>query len=84
MFSPNNDGINDSWIIKGIEKYPNNRIVIYDRWGQEVFKSSSYNSEKAWKGRVKSNIVTEGVFYFVLELNNEEKKQYKGSITVIR
>ena len=84
MFSPNNDGINDSWIIKGIEKYPNNRIVIYDRWGQEVFKSSSYNSEKAWNGRVKSNIVTEGVFYFVLELNNEEKKQYKGSITVIR
>ena len=84
MFSPNDDGINDSWIIKGIEKYPNNRIVIYDRWGQEVFKTSSYNSEKAWTGKVKNNIVTEGVFYFVLELNDEEKKQYKGSITVIR
>ncbi|MBB79177.1 MAG: hypothetical protein CL844_09275 [Crocinitomicaceae bacterium] len=84
MFSPNNDGINDSWIIKGIEKYPNNTIVIYDRWGQEVFKTNSYNSEKAWNGKIKNNIVTEGVFYFVLELNNEENKQYKGSITVIR
>ncbi|MDG1148676.1 MAG: gliding motility-associated C-terminal domain-containing protein [Crocinitomicaceae bacterium] len=84
MFSPNGDGVNERWLIEGIEEYPNNSIHIYDRWGQEVFQSRSYSTTKAWDGTVKSGVVTEGVFFYVLELNDSKNKQYKGSITVIR
>lgn len=84
MFSPNGDDINELWIIEGIEDYPNNSIHIYDRWGQEVFQSRAYSLTKAWDGTVSSGTVTEGVFYYVLELNDEDNQQYKGSITVIR
>lgn len=84
MFSPNGDDINELWIIEGIEDYPDNSIHIYDRWGQEVFQSRAYSSSKAWDGTVRSGTVTEGVFYYVLELNDEDNQQYKGSITVIR
>jgi gliding motility-associated-like protein len=84
MFSPNGDNINDLWVISGIDKYPDNSIYIYDRWGQEVFQSRSYSLIKAWDGKVMSKTVSEGVFYYVLELNDVNKQKYKGSITVIR
>jgi gliding motility-associated-like protein len=84
MFSPNGDNVNDLWVIDGLDKYPNNYIYIYDRWGQEVFQSRSYSIIKAWDGRVRSGTVSEGVFYYVLELNDDDNQQYKGSITVIR
>ena len=84
LFSPNGDGINERWLIDGIEEYPDNSIHIYDRWGQEVFQSRSYSTTKAWDGTVRSGAVTEGVFFYVLELNDTKNQQYKGSITVIR
>ncbi|MBF4465214.1 gliding motility-associated C-terminal domain-containing protein [Flavobacterium sp. LC2016-12] len=41
--SPNGDGVNDSFLIKGISKYPDNRVEIYNRWGIKVFDATSYN-----------------------------------------
>ena len=84
ILSPNGDNVNDLWVIEGLDKYPDNSIYIYDRWGQKVFQSRSYSVIKAWDGRVRSGVVSEGVFYYVLELNDKNNQQYKGSITVIR
>jgi len=44
-FSPDNDGINDTWIIKGIEEYENNEVVIYNRWGNIVFAIEGYDNQ---------------------------------------
>lgn len=84
MFSPNGDNVNEFWIIKGIEAFPDNTVRIYDRWGQEVFQSTGYSVTKAWDGRLSSGTITEGVFYYVLHLNSGSEEILKGSITVIR
>lgn len=43
--TPNNDGMNDYFIIDGIQHYPNNRVSIYNRWGIKVFETTNYDSE---------------------------------------
>ncbi len=84
-FSPNDDGSNDTWEILGIELYPNCYVKIYDRWGQEVFQSSGYSKEKAWDGTGKGGgRLSEGVYFYMLELRDDEKQKFNGSITLIR
>ncbi len=82
--SPNGDNINDTWVIEGIENYPNSIMHIYDRWGQEVFQTTGYSKTKAWDGSIKSGEAAEGVYYYVLDLELDKGTIYKGSITVIR
>ena len=82
--SPNGDNLNDTWIIEGIENYPNSILYIYDRWGQEVFQTTGYSKSKAWDGSIKSRESAEGVYYYVLDLQLDKGETYKGSITVIR
>ncbi len=82
--SPNGDNINDTWIIEGIENYPNSILHIYSRWGQEVFQTTGYSKSKAWDGALKSGELAEGVYYYVLDLELDNGAIYKGSITVIR
>jgi gliding motility-associated-like protein len=83
-FSPNGDDINEKWIIDGIEKYPNCLVRIFNRWGQEVYQSTNYNESKAWDGTSNDKPLAEGVYFYTVNLNEENASFYKGSITVIR
>ncbi|KAF2339647.1 gliding motility-associated C-terminal domain-containing protein [Flavobacterium nitrogenifigens] len=75
--SPNGDGINDSFYIKGIDKYPDNRVEIYNRWGVKVFDASSYNeTDVMFKGfsdgrsTVKrSQGLPAGTYFYILKYN---------------
>jgi gliding motility-associated-like protein len=71
--SPNADGSNDVYIIGSIEKYPDNRVDIYNRWGSKVFSIDGYNNnDKAWKGQNNSgNDLPEGTYYVVITVNSE-------------
>lgn len=70
-FSPNADGINDGYIIEGLEAYPDNKIWIYNRWGGLVFKMKGYNNN--WDGV--SNIsgngqgqkLQPGTYFYILD-----------------
>lgn len=83
-FTPNNDGNNDSWVIVGIENFPNNILKIYDRWGQIVFQTTGYTLQKAWNGLEGSKAIPEGVYFYSLDLRSSGKNPLKGSITLIR
>jgi gliding motility-associated-like protein len=48
LLSPNNDGKNDTWIIQGIESFPNLAVKVFNRWGNEVFYASPYHND--WDG----------------------------------
>ena len=69
-FTPNGDGINDTWMIPGITNYPNNRVSVYNRWGHEVFMTSNYQND--WTGRVKTNsdMLAAGSYLYVIDLGN--------------
>ncbi|MDY0217399.1 MAG: HYR domain-containing protein, partial [Bacteroidales bacterium] len=79
VFSPNGDGINDTWVIENLELYPENELVIINRWGNEVYTQKSYNNN--WDGMQ----LNEGTYFYVLKANmcNEERK-FTGYITIIK
>lgn len=83
-FSPNGDGVNDRFEIKGIENYPNCFMTIYSRWGQEVFRTTGYSNAKAWDGRTKTGELNEGVYFYILELRDQANEKRQGSVTVIK
>lgn len=82
-FSPNNDNINDTWEIRGIEDYPDNMIIIYDRWGQKVFETTGYSALKSWDGKIRNKVATEGVYFYVLDLRTGDDP-IEGTLTIIR
>lgn len=83
-FSPNGDGINDTWEVPGIADYPGSEVLIFDRWGQKVFKSNGYR--EPWDGTNKGNPLSEGSYYYYIQLNELEGKSapYTGFISIIR
>ncbi|MDR3705057.1 MAG: gliding motility-associated C-terminal domain-containing protein [Paludibacteraceae bacterium] len=82
-FSPNGDGINDYFLIKNIEYYPHNHILIFNRWGDKVYEASPY--ENKWDGKnyfglkVGGNILPEGTYFYILDLGDGSAKK-KGYI----
>jgi gliding motility-associated-like protein len=64
VFSPNDDGINDTWIIDGILTYPEARISIFNRYGKKVFEG---NSETPWNGKFNNEQLMPGVYYYVID-----------------
>uniref|UniRef100_UPI0013D3D9C1 gliding motility-associated C-terminal domain-containing protein n=1 Tax=Raoultella planticola TaxID=575 RepID=UPI0013D3D9C1 len=61
VFSPNGDGINDTWKIKYLESYPGATVEVFDRYGQVVFKSQGYNKE--WDGTYNGNPLPVATYY---------------------
>ena len=76
-FSPNGDGTNDGYVIDGIEDYPGNKLWVYNRWGNLVYKAKDYRND--WDGVCNvSGIymgkkVPTGTYYFILDLNDNSK-----------
>lgn len=83
-FSPNGDGYNDIWEVPGIADYPGSEVIIYDRWGQRVFSSNGYRDP--WDGTNKGKAVSEGTYYYFIQLNQVEGRSdpYSGFISLIR
>ena len=76
--SPNNDGINDVFKIDNLEAYPDNEIVIFDKNGRIVFQAAPYNND--WDA---ANIQQGTYFYKLLIKEGQNKKIFKGSITIM-
>jgi gliding motility-associated-like protein len=84
--TPNGDGVNDTWEIIGIEKFPNCDVRIYNRWGQEVFRATSYSKNKEWNGTSKSgNELPSSAYYYVIDLRSDDfPDPIKGNVSIIR
>ena len=80
-FSPNGDGINDSWSIKYLNSYPGCSVDVFDRYGQVVFHSTGYSTD--WDGRFKGTAVPIGTYYYIINPKNG-RQIMSGSVTIIR
>ena len=78
FISPNNDGINDVFRIDNLEAYPDNEIVIFDKTGKIIFQAAPYNND--WDA---ANIQQGTYFYKLLIKEGQNKKIFKGSITIM-
>lgn len=84
-FTPNDDGINDTWAIRGILNYPTADIDVFDRWGQRVFHSVGYGNDKVWDGTLLGARLPEGVYYFYIDLKTgHEEDVYAGYVTIVK
>ncbi|HOY32630.1 MAG TPA: HYR domain-containing protein, partial [Bacteroidales bacterium] len=86
-FSPNDDGINDFFVIKGIENYPDNEFKVFNRWGNLIYQKKQYDN--TWDGVPNSGMlragkgkVQAGTYYYVLEFNTADLAPAKGYIIV--
>ncbi len=87
VLTPNNDGYNDTWRIQGIRAFENVTIVIFNRWGDEVFEFSGtgdayFELQNQFDGIRNDKELPFGTYVYLLELDNEEV--YKGTLTIIR
>jgi gliding motility-associated-like protein len=85
-FSPNNDGVNDLFIIQ-LKEPKRIGLKIYNRWGNLVFESDDYQND--WNGRSNSPFVVmgdqlpEGTYYYLITIDGEEEAR-KGYLTIWR
>jgi len=80
--SPNDDGVNDFFHIGGIGAFPNNRLCIFNRWGNQVLQKDGYNND--FNGRWENRDLPDGTYYYILELNDPEKRSFKGFFEMYR
>jgi gliding motility-associated-like protein len=80
-FSPNGDGINDTWTILYLDSYPGSTVQVFDRYGRVVFSSTGYN--RPWDGTLSGKPVPAGVYYYIVDPKNQ-LKPLTGSVTVLR
>jgi gliding motility-associated-like protein len=79
IITPNGDGINDAFDIYGLP--PGSSLVIYNRWGNEVFRTQNYQND--WQGRTKTGApVPDGTYFYVLTMPHGTRKA--GTLTVVR
>ena len=81
VFTPNGDGIHDTWHIEFLKEYPRCTVDVFDRNGMNVFHSYNYDNE--WNGFNCSKPVPIGVYYYVIKPGNG-RAPITGSVTVIR
>ena len=81
VFSPNGDGINDTWRIEYLQDYPGATVEVFNRYGQQVFFSHGYS--RPWDGNFQGKPVPSGTYYWIIQPKNG-REQIKGSVTIIR
>ena len=82
-FTPNADGTNDFWELKGLEVYPNPEVQIYNRWGNMVFYSKGNYSP--FDGTDSNKDLPEGIYiYKISPFPDRLEFQYKGTFMLFR
>jgi len=80
-FSPNGDGINDTWELPFLASFTNCRVQIFDRYGRLLFTSNGYS--RPWDGTTNGRAAPVGTYYYVIDLRNGEKP-ISGYVVLLR
>lgn len=74
-FSPDNDGVNEYWIIQGLGQFPDHQLTIYSRWETLVLREAPYKND--WNGELRASYsnsneqnLPEGTYFYILDLGN--------------
>ena len=81
LFSPNQDGVNDILILNCAESFPNNRLEIFDRFGNNVFEAAPYLN--SWDGTYNNGNLPRGTYFYILDIG-DGREISRGWIQIIR
>lgn len=78
--TPNGDGVNDVFVITGLEQYPENELTILNRWGNHVFEQKGYTQNWSGKG------LNAGTYFYLLRVKDGSGRwqDFKGYITLLK
>ncbi|MDW8274480.1 MAG: Ig-like domain-containing protein [Chitinophagales bacterium] len=84
--SPNNDGINDKFVIKNIERFPKSELLVFNRWGDIVWRSPGEGYKNDFDGTWEQNNqpLPDATYYYVLKLNDGKSKDIAGFLVIHR
>jgi len=78
------DAANENGVFKlnGIEEYPNNRLLVLNRWGDIVYEAQPYQND--WRGTFEGQDLPQATYYFIFYPVAEQKTVVKGNIYLLR
>jgi len=80
-FTPNGDGINDTWVIRKLALYGTASTQIFNQWGQRVFFLEG--PYVPWDGTFRGQELPTATYYYVIELGNGDAP-FTGPVTIVR
>ncbi len=80
-FSPNNDGVNDRWVLRNIRLYPNNTMQVFNQWGQQLYSASPYL--EPWDGRHNGNLLPPATYYYIFS-KGDGSASVSSPLTIIK
>lgn len=73
IFTPNNDGVNDNFVVPcllNLDRFPDSRVVIYNRWGDEVYRSTvPYRND--WSGTYNGEPLPADTYFYVIDFGHD-------------
>lgn len=81
-FSPNSDGINDTWIIEPLNLFDESVTEVYNRYGHVIYRSRGYSTP--WNGTNNGKPVPVGTYYYIIDLKVNKEPKVTGSVTILR
>jgi gliding motility-associated-like protein len=81
-FSPNGDGINDTWLIEPLYLFDEAVTEVYNRYGQVIYRSRGYSTP--WNGTNNGKPIPVGTYYYIIDLRVNKEPKFTGSVTILR
>ncbi|MBO0591260.1 T9SS type B sorting domain-containing protein [Cellulophaga sp. E16_2] len=83
FFTPNNDSQNDTWIPQNLEGFPNILMIIFDRYGREVYRLGA--NDPGWDGLYQDTELPTGDYWYIIKLQGEnDEREFVGHFTLYR
>lgn len=79
--TPNGDRLNDFLYAEGLELFPENTLIVFDRRGREIYRKEGYQND--WNGTYNGNPLPSGTYFYLIRLGSITKKVIKGSFLII-
>jgi gliding motility-associated-like protein len=79
LFTPNGDGMNDTWVVEGIQRLQNYQLTVFNRGGAEIYSTTNYQND--WTGTYRGKELPEGTYWYIITAGDDV---IKGPVTIIR
>ncbi len=80
--SPNGDAKNQTWLIEGLQHYPKHTVCVFNRWGNEVMKTTDYQND--WSGTWNGRDLPDGTYYYWIRNDDNGEILKTGYLQIMR
>ena len=83
VFTPNGDGVHETWEINNIDLYPDAVIEVFDKAGRLVFRADGGYAND-WDGTFNGKQLPMETYYYVIDFKTDDIKPKQGTVTIVR